>query len=47
MCQGGCYSGCDKPCTCSYTRTTLRFLIPRSCAYLDLGYSVNLAFVRA
>jgi len=23
-----------KPCTCSYTRT-LRFSIPRSCAYLD------------
>jgi len=23
-----------KTCTCSYTRT-LRFLIPRSCAYLD------------
>jgi len=26
--------GVIKPCTCSYTRT-LRFLIPRSCAYLD------------
>jgi len=31
--------GVIKPCTCSYTRT-LRFLIPRSCAYL---YFVNLA----
>jgi len=26
--------GVIKSCTCSYTRT-LRFLIPRSCAYLD------------
>jgi len=32
---------CDKPCTCSYTRTQ-RFLLLRSCAYLNL--SVNLAF---
>jgi len=35
-----CDFGCDKPCTCSYTRT--RFLLLRTCAYLDsLG---NLAF---
>jgi len=26
--------GVIKPCACSYIRT-LRFLIPRSCAYLD------------
>ena len=39
--QGGCYFGCDKPCTCSYTRTQ-RFLMLRSCAYLNS--SVNLAF---
>jgi len=28
-----CYFGCDKPCTCSYTRK-LRFLMPWSSAYL-------------
>ena len=33
--QSGCYFECDKPCTCSYTRTP-RFSLPRSsCAYLN------------
>jgi len=28
--QGSCYFRCDRPCTC-----TQRFLLPRSCAYLN------------
>jgi len=32
--QGGCYFGCDKRCTYSYTWTQ-RFFLLRSCAYLN------------
>ena len=39
--QGVCYFGCDKTCTCSYTRT-LRFLVP-AVAHI-LTHSVNSAF---
>jgi len=39
--QGGCYFGCDKPCTCNYTRT--QPFCYSAVAYI-LTPSVNLAF---
>jgi len=38
--QGGCYCGCDKPCTCSYTRKQ-RFLLQCSCV-ADTFWSVHI-----